>query len=238
VYIFDQSNTQDWTLGGASRWWLHHALQSLDKSLGGKLNIFSGDALAILSELSASMSAKAVYWNRCYEPQSIDRDANIKTRLKEAGLDVQSFNGSLLWEPWQVLKKDGTPYKVFTPYYRRGCLQKVAPRQPLPVPKTLDMVRADNSLTVEDLSLLPAIDWDKKLHGDWDISENGAKDRLDDFVFNGIQDYREGRNFPNKKNVSRLSPYFHFGQMSVNTAWYAANDASALINNESNLDTF
>jgi len=125
VYIFDQSNTQDWTLGGASRWWLHHALQSLDKSLGGKLNIFSGDALAILSELSASMSAKAVYWNRCYEPQSIDRDANIKTRLKEAGLDVQSFNGSLLWEPWQVLKKDGTPYKVFTPYYRRGCLQKV-----------------------------------------------------------------------------------------------------------------
>ncbi|MDC3261324.1 DNA photolyase family protein, partial [bacterium] len=152
--------------------------------------------------------------------------------------DVQSFNGSLLWEPWQVLKKDGTPYKVFTPYYRRGCLQKVAPRQPLPVPKTLDLVKADNSLTVEDLSLLPAIDWDKKLHGDWDISEDGAKDRLDDFVFNGIQDYREGRNFPNKKNVSRLSPYFHFGQMSVNTAWYAANDAAALIDNESNLDTF
>ncbi len=238
VFIFDESSEQDWTLGGASRWWLHHALQSLDKSLGGKLNIYTGNALAILSDLSTQMSAKAVYWNRCYEPRSIERDANIKSSLKEAGLDVQSFNGSLLWEPWQVLKKDGTPYKVFTPYYRRGCLQKVAPRKPLPVPTAMNLVKADNSLAVEDLSLLPTIRWDKKLHGDWDISEDGARDRLDDFVFNGIQDYREGRNFPNKKNVSRLSPYFHFGQMSVNTAWYAANDAAALIDNESNLDTF
>ena len=102
----------------------------------------------------------------------------------------------------------------------------------------MHLLKIESSLRLEDLSLLPAIDWDKKIHEHWDISEEGAKDRLDEFVFNGIQDYREGRNFPNKKNVSRLSPYFHFGQISVNTAWYAANDAAALIDNEANLDTF
>lgn len=211
---------------------------SLNKTLSDKLNIYAGDPLEILSTLAIEVSAKAVCWNRCYEPQSIARDATIKSSLKEVGLQVQSFNGSLLWEPWQVLKKDATPYKVFTPFYRRGCLQKTAPRRPLAEPLNMQLVKSKNSLTIEDLALLPAVGWDKKMHEHWDISEEGAKDRLDEFVFNGIQDYREGRNFPNKKNVSRLSPYFHFGQMSVNTAWYAANDAAALIDNETNLDTF
>ena len=238
VYIFEDSAGQQWAPGGASRWWLHYALLSLDKSLQGKLNIYQGDPLEVLERLVAEHNASGVFWNRCYEPQSIERDGLIKSSLKEAGLQVQSFNGSLLWEPWQVLKKDQTPYKVFTPYYRRGCLGKPAPRRPLPPPTNMQLHKLENNLTVEDLSLLPAIGWDKKMQEHWNISEEGAKDRLDEFVFNGIQDYREGRNFPNKQNVSRLSPYLHFGQISVNTAWYAANDAAALIDNESNLDTF
>jgi deoxyribodipyrimidine photo-lyase len=238
VYILEHAENQQWSPGGASRWWLHHALLSLDKSLHGKLNIYQGDPLVILTELAENNNAGAVLWNRCYEPESIERDGLIKSSLKDAGLNVQSFNGSLLWEPWQVLKKDDTPYKVFTPYYRRGCLSKSAPRRPLAQPANMRLHKLENNLTIEDLSLLPTIGWDKKMHEHWDISEEGAKDRLDEFVFNGIQDYREGRNFPNKKNVSRLSPYLHFGQISVNTAWYAANDAAALIDNESNLDTF
>ena len=238
VYILEDAKNQQWSPGGASRWWLHHALLSLDKSLHGKLNIYQGDPLVILTELAENNNAGAVFWNRCYEPESIERDGLIKSSLKDAGLNVQSFNGSLLWEPWQVLKKDDTPYKVFTPYYRRGCLSKSAPRRPLAQPANMQLHKLENNLTVDDLSLLPTIGWDKKMHEHWDISEEGAKDRLDEFVFNGIQDYREGRNFPNKKNVSRLSPYLHFGQISVNTAWYAANDAAALIDNESNLDTF
>lgn len=238
MYILDDPADQQWPPGGASRWWLHQALVSLNKTLAGKLNIYAGDPLEILSRLAKDVNAKGVFWNRCYEPQSIERDATIKVSLKEAGLQVQSFNGSLLWEPWQVLKKDATPYKVFTPYYRRGCLQKQAPRRPLAEPLNMQLLKTENSLSVEDLALLPVIGWDKKMHEHWDISEEGAKDRLDEFVFNGIQDYREGRNFPNKTNVSRLSPYFHFGQMSVNTAWYAANDAAALIDDEANLDTF
>jgi deoxyribodipyrimidine photo-lyase len=238
VYILEHAENQQLSPGGASRWWLHHALLSLDKSLHGKLNIYQGDPLVILTELAENNNAGAVLWNRCYEPESIERDGLIKSSLKDAGLNVQSFNGSLLWEPWQVLKKDDTPYKVFTPYYRRGCLSKSAPRRPLAQPANMRLHKLENNLTIEDLSLLPTIGWDKKMHEHWDISEEGAKDRLDEFFFNGIQDYREGRNFPNKKNVSRLSPYLHFGQISVNTAWYAANDAAALIDNESNLDTF
>ena len=81
-------------MGGASRWWLHHALTSLNASLDGKLNIYAGDPQQVLSAVALETSAQGVFWNRCYEPQSIARDAAIKASLKASGLAVQSFNGS------------------------------------------------------------------------------------------------------------------------------------------------
>ena len=226
-------------MGGASRWWLHHALESLSASLHGKLQLYRGEPLAILSKLASDTSAQGVYWNRCYEPWRIARDGEIKTALKAANIEVQSFNGSLLLEPWQVLKKDQTPYKVFTPYYRRGCLSKVSPRKPLAPPNSIHSLDlSEGSLTLNELELKPIIKWDTEMKARWDISEGAAQDRLDDFVMAELEDYREGRNFPDKANVSRLSPYLHFGQISPNTAWHRAADAAAIINNEASLDTF
>ena len=226
-------------MGGASRWWLHGALQSLNQSLQGKLNIYRGDPLAVISQLAQQTSATSVVWNRCYEPWRIARDAKLKSVLKEQSIEVESYNGSLLWEPWQVLKKDGTPYKVFTPYYRRGCLSAAAPRKPLPVPAKINAQHlCSDSLALAELQLLPTIPWDTSMAARWDTSETAAQDRLDEFVMQELEDYREGRNFPAKPNVSRLSAYLHFGQISTNTAWYRASDAAALINNESSVDTF
>lgn len=226
-------------MGGASRWWLHGALQSLNQSLQGKLNIYRGDPLAVISQLAQQTSATSVVWNRCYEPWRIARDAKLKSVLKEQSIEVESYNGSLLWEPWQVLKKDGTPYKVFTPYYRRGCLSAAAPRKPLPVPAKINaQYLCSHSLALAELQLLPTIPWDTSMAARWDTSETAAQDRLDEFVMQELEDYREGRNFPAKPNVSRLSAYLHFGQISTNTAWYRASDAAGLINNESSVDTF
>jgi deoxyribodipyrimidine photo-lyase len=239
IYILDDENADSWKRGGASRWWLHHALEDLNRSLNQGLQLYKGEASAILSVLAHQTGAEAIVWNRCYEPWRIVRDANIKSALKGQGLDVQSFNGSLLWEPWQVLKKDSTPYKVFTPYYRRGCLSAVAPRQPIPIPKSINISKTSNhSLRLEDLNLLPKINWDGEMNARWDISEAAAHTRLDEFVMDDLQDYREGRNFPNKPNVSRLSPYLHFGQISPNIAWHRASEAGAFVTNEQSLDTF
>ena len=226
-------------MGGASRWWLHQALESLNLSLQGKLNIFSGDPLLILPQLAQQNSASSVVWNRCYEPWRIARDGKLKAVLKDQGTEVESYNGSLLWEPWQVLKKDGTPYKVFTPYYRRGCLSAVQPRKPLAMPDNIkSLPLCADSMVLDDLQLMPTIPWDTQMKARWDISETAAQDRLDEFVMDELEDYREGRNFPNKANVSRLSAYLHFGQISTNTAWHRASDAAALIDNESSIDTF
>ena len=239
VYILDDEGADCWKMGGASRWWLHHALDDLNSSLKQGLRLFKGDAQTILRNLAEQTGARAITWNRCYEPWRIARDAMIKTALKADGLDVQSFNGSLLWEPWQVLKKDSTPYKVFTPYYRRGCLSSAPPRRPNATPATIKISENSvQSLSLKDLNLLPKITWDTQMKARWDITEAAAHERLDEFVMDELQDYREGRNFPDKANVSRLSPYLHFGQISPNIAWHRAAEAGAFITNEQSLDTF
>jgi len=223
IYILDTKNTAERPVGGASRVWLHHSLKSLNDSLNGSLRCFKGDPLEILERLIAEEKPQSLTWNRLYDASSIARDSNIKTKLGKTGLTVLSFGGSLLWEPWETLKADGTPYKVFTPFYRRGCLNASPPRSPEP-PTSIKFVQNDSKgeTHIDGLNLLTNKYWEKLVINDWRVGEIGAKERLTEFVKNEIADYKEGRNFPVKANVSRLSPYLHWGEISPNTVWYAA----------------
>ena len=105
VYILDDIHSGNHRMGEASRWWLHHSLTALDRALGGKLVVMAGDPAEILPHLAVATSANAIHWNRAYEPWRITRDARIKAQCADQGLKAQSHNGSLLWEPWEVLKK-------------------------------------------------------------------------------------------------------------------------------------
>lgn len=220
IFILDDENAGEDKVGAASRWWLYHSLMALNESLQGRLRFYRGDAKAVLGGLIEQHSNCSVYWNRCYEPWRISRDKRIKTALSDLGVDTKSFNGSLLWEPWEVLKKDGTPYKVFTPFYRRGCLTAQSPRMPLPKP---DITFADGefgALSIDELNLLPTIPWDKQLQPFWKIGETHAQKRLRSFIKEGLENYKEGRNFPAKNNVTRLSPHLHWGEISPNQIWH------------------
>lgn len=221
IYILDDETAGAHAMGGASRWWLHHSLDSLNRSLGGTLNCYRGKADVILPELVKRHHAQAVYWNRCYEPWRMQRDARIKERLQQEGIIAESFNGSLLWEPWEIRKDDGTPYRVFTPFYRKGCLNAPAPRQPLPVPHQMHPVKDEAALALAALELLPRIRWDRQLEPHWTIGEAAAEARLQAFFQEGLAQYKEGRNFPAKPYVSRLSPYLHFGEISPHRLWHA-----------------
>ena len=130
VYILDDENAGEDAMGAASRWWLHHSLTALKDSLGGVLYVAAGDALTLIPALVRETGASAVFWNRSYESWRIARDSALKTALNDAGIAAESHNGALLWEPWEVKKGDGTPFKVFTPFYRRGCLAAAPPREP------------------------------------------------------------------------------------------------------------
>ncbi len=222
IYILDDDNAGDWPTGAASRTWLHHSLTALDRSLDGRLRCFRGDAADIVDRLADALPVGSVLWNRCYEPWRIRRDKQIKTRLADRGVDTDSFNGSLLWEPWTVNKPDGSPYRVFTPFYEKGCRAAGSPQQPLAAPRGIDFYTGDvpQSLPLDALGLLPALDWHEPMLSHWEIGEAAASRRLDDFCEDGLADYRKGRDFPARRSVSRLSPHLHFGEISPRQAWH------------------
>lgn len=233
VYILDDVNSGIYKMGAASRCWLHHSLVALNSSLKGQLLVFSGDPELILCQLIEKYNVRAVNWNRCYEPWRIARDMRIKQHLTTKGVVVNSFNGSLLWEPWEILKSDKTPYRVFTPFYQNGCLNASKLRIPLVSPTQLKFFFKDsqsNQTTIDQLELLPKNAWGLQMTAHWDIGEAAAHAQLDDFMSKGIFDYKEGRDFPAKNAVSKLSTYLHFGELSPNQIWHAVYPQFSEIN--------
>jgi len=227
VYIYDTTLEKQHEPGGASKWWLHHALADLSSQLDNRLFVTAGNPFDILKNLCEENNASHVVWNRMYEHWAIQRDSNIKQALTENGIRVKSFNGSLLWEPMDILKKDGTPYKVYTPYYRKGCLNAEHPRLPLASPSLniLPNIKFDAITQINSLKLLPTIPWDTEINRQWRPTSTSAKDVLSHFINNAIESYSDKRNLPSVKGTSRLSPFLHFGQISPNQIWYAVHDA-------------
>jgi deoxyribodipyrimidine photo-lyase len=202
--------------GGASRWWLHHSLVALDRSLRGKgsrLIVRRGEPAAVLRDLAEQTGATAVHWNRRLEPAGIETDREVKRQLREAGLTVQSFNGNYLHEPWNVLNKQGEPYKVFTPYWK--ALLAAGIDQPvLAEPETLEPVpEGIDSESIASMELLPSRDWADGFADWWTPGEAGAWDRFEAFL-DEIDDYHATRNRLDIDGTSRLSPHLHFGEIS------------------------
>ncbi len=225
LYIHNPHDEQDWRLGAASRWWLHHSLAALQQRLAEKrvplLIAQSTDTLHTLYEFIQHTGATAVFWNRLYEPHLIHRDAHIKKMLRSEGVIVDSFNSALLNEPWIVKNQQDEPYKVFTPYWK-ACqiLEPVA--RPLPEPEhipTPDVSCVNTPLA--ELGLLPTIAWDSGLYQQWTVGEQGALNLLEKLQMDKVQDYHERRDYPATDGVSLLSPYLHFGEISPRQIYHA-----------------
>ena len=218
IFILDDTISESsWPLGGASRWWLHHSLAALRADLG-HLSLFKGDPCDLLPEIIGKTGAAAVYWNRCYEPFAIARDKKLKASLKERGIDVHSFNGSLLHEPWELATGSGGPYKVYTPFWRASLGKPVA--APLPAPNIAIDASAAPGDSLSDWGLLPSQpDWAAGWETQWKPGEVGAREQFDEFVENGLARYRDCRDRPDLKATSRLSPHLHWGEISPRQIW-------------------
>ena len=239
VYVLDDESASEFRMGAASRWWLHQSLKALDADLDGALLCLSGNVGSVLPRLARNVGAEAVFWNRCYEPWRLERDKRVKSVLSEDNVKVRSFNGSLLFEPPNVSKDDGDPYKVFTPFYRKGCLENgPTPRKPGGRSVPTAYFRDHGEESVEDLGLMPDIEWYDGIAEEWTPGEKGAMDRLREFLDNGLEGYAEGRDRPDKRHVSRLSPHLHFGELSPNTAWYAVKEYEGRSGFEKSVDKY
>ena len=222
IYILDTYNNGENVMGEASSWWLFESLKALNSQLKNKLSVFVGNPEDIIKSFILENKISSVFWNRCYEPWQIERDKRLKKKLQENKINVKTFNSSLLWEPWTVKKDDGTAYKVFTPFYKKGCMNAVSPRIPLDKPKNSNFIRDEkNSISLNDLKLISEKNWYKKLDNAWSPGELVAREKLKKFISCGLSNYKTGRDYPSQKGTSLLSPHIHFGEISVNQIWHA-----------------
>ncbi|WP_416899220.1 MAG: cryptochrome/photolyase family protein [Minwuia sp.] len=223
LYVLDDETPGEWRMGGASRWWLHNALEALATDLhkrNNRLILRRGRADEVLDDVIDESGAEAVYWNRLYDPAEIERDKRIKAALKDRGLMAESCRGNLGFEPWTIRTGSGDPYKVFSPFLK-ACLAADPPAAPLPAPEGIG-VPGDwpASEDLDSWGLLPTKpDWAGGLRDSWTPGEAGAADRLESFLAGDLDDYAKGRNYPDRDVTSRLSPHLHFGEISVNQIW-------------------
>jgi len=229
VFIWSPDEEAPWEPGGASRVWLHDSLGALAQRLraaGSRLILRQGDALETLRALAVATGAGAVYWNRRYEPAVVARDTGIKAALKEDGLAVESFNGNLLVDPPQFFNKQGTPFKVFTPFFKSASAN-VPVAEPVTAPRKLKRPRPwPDSVDLASFGLEPKIDWAGGIRAAWTPGEDGAQERLAGFVRETMDRYKEERNHPGTEGTSRMSPHLHFGEVSPRRIVHAVHEAT------------
>jgi len=231
VYIHDEPDS-DWQTGAASAWWLHHSLIALQRSLqqhGSDLLVFQGDPLDILTRLLQQTGADRLAWNRLYEPAHRARDARIRQALEKQGCHVSSHNAALLRGPRENLKKDGTPYRVFTPFWKK--LHGIGPsRGIIGDSETLpafDASHITDTVSVDSLELLPTVKWDKAFYTHWTPGEDGAWKALQHFSDQNLLDYTAHRDRPALAGTSHLSPHLHFGEISPLQIWNSLSNRAA-----------
>jgi len=222
VYVLDDEAAKHHAYGGASRWWLHHSLESLAKSLadrGSRLILRRGDAAQELTRLADEIGASTIHANRHYEPWW----RKVQGRLCES-LDLQLYDGNYLMPPGSITTGSGGQYKIYTPF-SRAVRAAFPPRDALPEPEIITApAQWPVSDDLADWNLLPTTpDWAGGLREFWQVGEAAALERLEWWKAH-VDDYDDKRNFPSLDKVSRLSPHLHFGEISPVQIWHAFKD--------------
>lgn len=233
LYIHAPQDEGDWPAGSASRWWLHHALGSLQQALGDAgltLVVRRGSALPVLQGLlrelhDQGLVVSEVLINRRYEPALAQADEHIRQDLARQCVTLQPFNSSLLIEPEQIRNQSGLPFRVFTPFWKHLRGHAVGTPVPVEVARLVPAPAISPSEPVEALALLPNIPWDRAFAEAWNPSLAGGAAALDTFISKPLAKYREQRNLPAVEGTSRLSPFLHFGQLGPRQVWAAVHAA-------------
>ena len=220
LYIYNKNDFDN--KREAQKWWLFKSLESFKSELSKykiNLQILEGDELEVFSKIKKKDNV-SIYWNKIYEPDVIAKGKKIRDILIKNEIEFKYFKGNILNEFQEITKNDGTPFKVFTPFWRNA-EQKFLGLPPsknyIIKKKSKTFLLFKNCIAAKDI--LPKKDWYKKFENYWKVSENESRKILNNLIENKIKDYGTARDYPSIEGTSKLSPYIKHGQIHVNTIW-------------------
>jgi deoxyribodipyrimidine photo-lyase len=224
--------------GAAPKWRLGLGAEAFAQRLAearSRLILRRGPALEVLRQVIAETGARAVHWNRLYDPASRRRDEAVKAGLKADGIEAVSHAGHVLFEPWTVQTGTGGFYKVYTPFWRAVRDREVA--EPLSVPKMRAPERWPESDSIETWELGAAMNRGAAVvEPHCVIGETAAQGRLGHFIADKIGDYAERRDLLAQDGTSGLSENLTYGEISARRCWQAGR--AALAEGQAGAETF
>ncbi len=212
VYILDDDTPGRWRIGGAQRWWLHHSLLNLHRSLeqiGSRLILRRGESVRELKRIASEMGIRRVHATQHYEPWWREAEQRVG---EEFNLVLHA--GNVLVPPEEVRTGTGMAYKIYTPYWR-ALQEQLPPSLPLPAPERLQAPEEwPRSEDLDSWALLPVRpNWAAFFGDEWSPGEAAGLDRLNHFV-DQAERYSDRRDLPSEEGTSRFSPHLHFGELS------------------------
>ncbi len=217
LYILsDWSGDHLWT-GAKRQKFLSDCLSSLSGNLnhlGGNLIIRQGEAISALLRLVDENEIDAIFFNQDVDPFGQAVEKKLKD---ESPVPIHSFQDAALHGPTEILKNDGTPYRVYTPFSKRWL--PVEKRAPAGRPKSIKTPKGLDSLPLPTLST-----WDLE-EGDWELPQGGekaARERMKEALANRVPHYDDTRDIPSISGTSRLSQDLRWGTLSIRELYQKA----------------
>ena len=205
IFIFDSNITNKLNQNDHRLNYINNVLDGLNKRLSEnkkKIYIYKGNPIEIISKLIIKLKIKEIYLNKDYEPYARDRDNKIEKFCVANNVSYNSFKDHVIFEEDQIVKKDGTPYVVYTPYSRKW-IEKFQSNQLDSYPSELNLGGFVDSDKIREVNYL--MDFEKNIISPKTYNLN--KDLIDK--------YEETRNFPALDSTSRIGVNLRFGTVST-----------------------
>lgn len=207
IFIFDTEIIEQLPKDDARVTFIHDTIQTMHQKLqevcGSGITTFYGKPLEIFNKITVDFDVQNVITNRDYEPYALKRDAEIENYLSSKNIGFYTFKDHVIFEKDEVVKEDGTPYLVYTPFMKKWKERfKDYDLKIFDTSSLLDKCVKNGSLPNLTLS---------------DIGFKRSKIQVPNFEISNtiIQNYQETRNFPGIDQTSKLSPHLRFGTVGI-----------------------
>ena len=205
IFIFDENITKKLYTNDHRLAFIKSQLNNLNKELikfNSSLNIYYGTPVKIFEKIISENSIDAVFWNKDYEPYAIKRDKEIEKLLKSNNIRSFSFKDQVIFEEREVVKNDGTPYVVYTPYSKKW-MEKFSNK---------DVKHFKSETFLSKTKKLKKLTTNTKT---FDINKSNIKPPKVNFNNDIIKNYERDRNTPEIDGTSKLGLHLRFGTKSI-----------------------
>jgi deoxyribodipyrimidine photo-lyase len=202
IFIFDDFILKDLPKDDSRVYFIYNALADINVKLnafGGSIKLYKGKPMEVWKKIVSEFDVDAVFFNKDYEPYALNRDNKVQDLLLKSGIKAFEYKDQVVFEENDIIKTDGKPYTVFTPYKKRWLIH--LKNEPIQQQKPLDLSRFHPTLFP-----FPALD---------ELGFKASSLKVRDYDLSVLDDYAEKRDIPAADATTHLGSHLRFGTVSI-----------------------